>query len=252
MPLFRVIGALLILLPWPSAHAEDRITVFAAASLTDAIGEISAEYEKTRSVKVVQSYAASSALARQIENGAPADVFISADAQWMDYLQEKRRIDAATRMDIIGNKLVLIAPKGQGFKVAFTPQFEFAKAFDGRLCTGHVDSVPIGIYAKQALVSLNWWGETKRRIVGAQDVRAAMAFVARRECAAGIVYETDARITDQVEIVGTFPSESHMPVIYPMALVANAKPVSRDFMAYMKSASAANIFRKYGFTPLSQ
>lgn len=233
-----------------SALAGDKVTVFAAASLTNALSDISAAYEKEKEAKVTQSYAASSALAKQIENGAPADIFISADTKWMDYLQDKKRIDAASRSNLLGNKVVLIAPKGRGFKVDFNAGFDFAKAFDGRLCTGDVEAVPIGMYAKQALGNLNWWNAVKTRIVGAQDVRAALAFVARGECAAGIVYETDAKVSDRVEIVGVFPAETHTPVVYPVARVAGAKNSDSAFLSYLKSPLAAEVFRKYGFTPL--
>ena len=241
---------LLALLMSSAALAEDKVTVFAAASLTNALADISTAYEKEKGAKVTQSYAASSALAKQIENGAPADIFISADTKWMDYLQDKKRIDAASRSNLLGNKVVLIAPKGRGFKVDFNASFDFAKAFDGRLCTGDVEAVPIGIYAKQALGNLNWWNGVKTRIVGAQDVRAALAFVARGECAAGIVYETDARVSDKVEIIGVFPAETHTPVVYPVARVAGAKNPDSAFLTYLKSPLAADIFRKYGFTPL--
>ena len=252
MKLPRFICTLIALFVYSSARAEDnKLTVFAAASLTNALGEISSQYEKEKLVKVVQSYAASSTLAKQIENGAPADVFVSADTKWMDYLQDKQRIDPATRSNLLGNKLVLIAPKGKAIKVEFMPAFDFAKAFDGRLCTGDVESVPVGIYAKQALTNLNWWNNVKMRIVGAQDVRAALAFVERGECALGIVYETDAKITNKVEIVGTFPAESHSPVIYPVALVAGAKNADKAYLEYLKSTPASAVFRKYGFTPLN-
>ena len=242
--------SLLAMLITSSALAEDKVTVFAAASLTNALADISAAYEKEKEAKVTQSYAASSALAKQIENGAPADIFISADTKWMDYLQDKKRIEAASRSNLLGNKVVLIAPKGRGFRVDFNTSFDFAKAFDGRLCTGDVEAVPIGIYAKQALGNLNWWNGVKTRIVGAQDVRAALAFVARGECAAGIVYETDAKVSDKVEIVGVFPQETHAPVVYPVARVAGAKNADSAFLTYLKSPFAADIFRKYGFTPL--
>lgn len=249
---FKCIGVLAACLACSLANADNKLSVFAAASLTNALGEISSQYEKEKSVKVVQSYAASSALAKQIENGAPADVFVSADSKWMDYLQDKQRIDPSTRNDLLGNKLVLIAPRSKAVQVEFAPAFDFAKAFEGRLCTGDVESVPIGIYAKQALTHLAWWNNVKSRIVGAQDVRAALAFVERGECALGIVYETDAKISDKVEIVGTFPADSHSPVIYSVALIAGAKNADKAYLEYLKTPLAAGVFRKYGFTPLNK
>lgn len=234
------------------ANAEEKVTVFAAASLTNALTDIGAQYEKDKTTKVVYSFAASSTLAKQIENGAPADIFVSADTKWMNYLQDKKLTDTATRKEFLGNKLVLIAPKGRGFNVKLDKSFDFAKAFDGRLCTGDIDSVPAGIYAKQSLTYLNWWNGIKTRIVGAQDVRGALAFVERGECAAGIVYETDAKVSSKVEIVATFPENSHKPIVYPIAFVANAKNVNNDYFNYLQSPAALDIFRKYGFNILNQ
>ena len=233
------------------ASADEKVTVFAAASLTNALTDIGAQYEKEKATKIVHSFAASSTLAKQIENGAPADIFISADTKWMNYLQDKKLINTASRKEFLGNKLVLIAPKGRGFNVKFEKSFDFAKSFDGRLCTGDIDSVPAGIYAKDSLIYLNWWDGIKTRIVGTQDVRGALAFVERGECAAGIVYETDAKISSKVEIVATFPEESHKPIVYPMAFVANAKNVNNDYFSYLQSSSALDIFKKYGFNILN-
>ncbi|OAM52300.1 molybdate ABC transporter substrate-binding protein [Methylovorus sp. MM2] len=235
------------------AHAEDKkLTVFAAASLTNVLSEITAQYEKEKSIKVVNSFAASSALAKQIENGAPADIFMSADTKWMNYLQDKKRIEIDTRTDLLGNRLVLIAPKGKTFKVDFTKVFDLSKAFDGRLCTGELDSVPVGIYAKKALNNLGWWDAIKTRIVGTQDVRAALVFVERGECTAGIVYETDAKVSSKVDIVGVFPESTHDPIIYPVAMVINGQPASLDFLQYLVSPAVGEIFSKYGFTLLKK
>ena len=233
------------------ASADEKVTVFAAASLTNALTDIGVQYEKEKATKIVHSFAASSTLAKQIENGAPADIFISADTKWMNYLQDKKLINTASRKEFLGNKLVLIAPKGRGFNVKFDKSFDFSKSFDGRLCTGDIDSVPAGIYAKDTLTYLNWWDGIKTRIVGTQDVRGALAFVERGECAAGIVYETDAKISNKVEIVATFPEESHKPIVYPMAFVVNAKNVNNDYFSYLQSSSALDIFKKYGFNILN-
>jgi len=231
------------------ASAEQKVTVFAAASLTNAISEVAALYEKEAAAKVTTSFASSSALAKQIENGAPADVFMSADLKWMNYLQDKSKIDKGTRQNLLGNKLVLIAPKGKGFDVKAEKGFDFAKAFDGRLCTGDLESVPVGIYAKQSLKLLGWWDAVKSRIVGTQDVRAALVFVERGECAVGIVYETDAKVSGKVDVIGTFPESSHDPVVYPVAAVT---PQGKGFVEYLGSPQAAAVFTKYGFTVLGK
>ena len=253
--MIKSIAISLISLPIASialvASADEKVTVFAAASLTNALTDISALYQKGQDTKIVHSFAASSTLAKQIENGAPADIFISADTKWMNYLQNKKLINTASRKEFLGNKLVLIAPKGLGFNVKFDKSFDFSKSFDGRLCTGDIDSVPAGIYAKDSLTYLNWWDGIKTRIVGTQDVRGALAFVERGECAAGIVYETDAKISNKVEIVATFPEESHKPIVYPMAFVVNAKNVNNDYFSYLQSSNALDIFKKYGFNILN-
>jgi len=246
-------GLLLVSLAF-AVNAEDKVTIFAAASLTNVITELGAQYEKEQSVKVVNSFAASSALAKQIENGAPADIFMSADSKWMNYLQDKNLIDVSSRVNLLGNRLVLIAPKGRSFKVDFKKTFDFAKAFDGKLCTGDIDAVPVGIYAKQSFNNLGWWDSIKTRIVGTQDVRAALAFVERGECAAGIVYETDAKVSDKVDIVGVFPDETHDPVVYPLAIVSKASdnPLAKSFATYLASPKAAETFSRYGFTVLTK
>jgi molybdate transport system substrate-binding protein len=244
--------SILLIIATNFARAENKITVFAAASLTNALTEISAQYEKNNSVKIAHSFAASSALAKQIENGAPADIFISADNKWMNYLQDKKLIDIATRKDLLGNTLVLIAPKGREFKVQFAKTFDFAKAFEGRLCTGDIEAVPVGIYAKESLIKLNWWDAIKTRIVGAQDVRGALAFVERGECAVGVVYETDAKISSKVDVVGVFPEETHSPIVYPIALVNNSKNKANDYLMYLQSNEALAIFKKYGFSILNK
>jgi len=234
-----------------NAQAESKVTVFAAASLTNAMGEIAKAYESEQPIKVQSSYSASSNLAKQIDSGAPADIFMSADSKWMNYLQDKKRIDVATRVNLLGNRLVIIAPKGKNFKVQTDKSFNFSSAFNGRLCTGEIDSVPAGIYAKQSLVALKWWDSVKSRIIGTQDVRAAVVFVERGECDAGIVYETDAKVSNKVEIVATLPDETHEPIVYPLALVQGAKPEAKSFYEFIKSGKAKTIFIQYGFTPIT-
>ena len=248
----KLLIALSLLFTSLVGYADEKVTVFAAASLTNALTDIGLQYEKEKTTKIVHSFAASSTLAKQIENGAPADIFISADTKWMNYLQDKKLINTATRKEFLGNKLVLIAPKGRGFNVKFDQSFNFSKSFDGRLCTGDIDSVPAGIYAKDSLIYLNWWDAIKTRIVGTQDVRGALTFVERGECAAGIVYETDAKVSSKVEIVGVFPEQSHKPIVYPMAFVANAKNANSDYFNYIQSDAALAVFKKYGFNIISK
>jgi molybdate transport system substrate-binding protein len=219
------------------------VTVYAAASLTNALGEIAKAYEASHGVKVKTSFAASGALAKQIEAGAPADVFISADTKWTDYLDAKGKIDHDSLANLLGNTLVLIAPKGKGFPVRMEPGFDFAQAFGGKLCTGETESVPVGIYAKEALGKLGWWEGVRARIVGTDDVRAALDLVGRGECV-GIVYETDAKISGQVEILAAFPEDTHAPIVYPAALVTQSG-AAKAFFEYLKRATP--VFAQYGF-----
>jgi molybdate transport system substrate-binding protein len=235
------------------AHAEQKLTVFAAASLTNAISDIANEYEKDKRINIQTSFASSSTLAKQIEKGAPADIFISADTKWMNYLQDKNLVKIESRVNLLGNQLVLIAPKGKSFKVTMDKGFNLASAFSGKLCTGELESVPVGIYAKQSLKSLDWWDSIKMRIVGTQDVRAALVFVERAECDAGIVYATDAKASSKVEKIAVFPETTHEPIVYPLALLNHASTQAVAFYDYLKSEKAKTIFAKYGFlTNLSQ
>ena len=224
-------------------------TVYAAASLTDVLDAITEKYQQIRPADIRLSYASSSTLARQIEAGASADLYIPADEQWMDYLSERDLIDKDSRRSLLRNSLVMIAPVDHPRQVdmaAATPP-----GFDGRLCMGEPDSVPAGMYGRQALASLGWWPFLEARVAGMQDVRAALAFVARGECPLGIVYETDTRVTDQVMIAGRFPEHSHMPVRYPAALLLGADTAARDFLDYLSGPEAATLFRAAGFTVIS-
>ena len=231
------------------AWAADQITVFAAASTTNVIQDLAALYEKQKGVKVATSFAAASALAKQIEQGAPADVFISADLKWMDYLDGKDKIAKDSRRNLFGNRLVLIAPKGKAFPVKLEKSFDLPGAFQGRWCSCDA-SVPIGQYSKQALTALGWWAALEPRLAAAPDVRSALAFVERGECAVGIVYETDAKVSDKVAVLGVFPADTHSPVLYPAALVQGAKPAARGFLDFLHTPAAAKVFRQYGFTAL--
>jgi molybdate transport system substrate-binding protein len=230
------------------AFAQDKsLTVFAAASMKNALDDIDAAYTAKTGVKVVASYAASSALAKQIEQGAPADIFASADTDWMDYAINKTNINEPTRINLLGNSIVLIAPKDSKIEnVAIGPGFDLAKlAGDGKIATGDVKAVPVGKYAKAALEKLGAWQAAEPKFAMAESVRAALALVARGEAVLGIVYSTDAKVEPGVKIVGVFPPDSHPAIIYPVA--ATAKAEAADYLAFLRSSAAKAIFEKYGF-----
>ncbi len=234
-------------------HAEEPARVFAAASLTNALNDVGAAWKNVGHPLPSLAYAASSALAKQIDSGAPADVFASADSTWMDFLDERGRIAVGTRVNLLGNVLVLVAPKGRPVSVEMKQGFDFAGAFTGKLCTGEPGVVPVGIYAQQSLESLGWWDALQGRIVGTDDVRTALAFVERGECPLGIVYATDAQISEKVEVVGRFPEASHKPIVYPVALVKGARADAGAFLKFMTtSPEAAAIYTRYGFTRLNK
>ncbi|HEI8865909.1 molybdate ABC transporter substrate-binding protein [Serratia sp. AKBS12] len=234
------------------ASAADKITVFAAASLTNALQEITEQYQQGKNVQVVSSFASSSTLARQIEQGAPADLFISADQQWMDYAIDKGQMVADSRYTLLGNDLVLIAARGAKLdKVAITTQTDWTRLLDGgRLAVGDPDHVPAGIYAKEALQNLKAWPQLEPMLARANNVRSAMALVERQEAPLGIVYGSDAVASDKVKAIGVFPADSHKPVEYPMAMVkGHDTPSVSAFYTYLKSPQAAAIFQRYGFSP---
>ena len=234
-----------------AADSEKSITVFAAASLTNALQDLGDAFTKDTSIPVRFSFAASSALARQIENGARADVFFSADLEWMDYLQARNLIQTASRHDLLGNQLVLIAPVDSRINLKIAPHFALAAALGkSHLATGDPDSVPVGRYAHEALASLGVWDQVAARLVRADSVRAALAFVDRGEAALGIVYATDAMIDKNVRVVDLFPADSHAPIIYPAALTSGAGADAAKFLAYIHGPAGDLTFRHYGFTPL--
>lgn len=238
----------------PASAQQKAITVFAAASLKNALDEVNAAFSQQSGVKVVTSYGASSALARQIAQGAPADVFASADLDWMDYSAQKKSINLDTRVNLLGNRLVLIAPKdSQVDTVAIGPRLDLAKLIgSGRIVTGEVNSVPVGKYAKDALEKLGLWAAVEKKFAMADNVRAALALVARGEAALGIVYETDARIERGVKILGAFPPDSHPAIVYPVAATVNAKPETAAYLNFLRSGAAKAVFERYGFTFLVQ
>ena len=182
-------------------------------------------------------------LPNKLKRGHPADLFISADNKWMDYLDGKGKVVQGSRFNLAGNSLVLIAPRGKGFVVQMEKGFDFADSFKGKLCTGQPESVPAGIYAKESSSKLGWWDEMKDRVVGTDDVRAALDLVGRGECV-GIVYTTDALASSKVETVATFPDELHAPIVYPAALLTQSAE-AKSFLDYLKGS--ARVFAKYGF-----
>jgi molybdate transport system substrate-binding protein len=234
----------------PVAAQDKSITLFAAASLKNAVDEINARLTARSGIKVVASYAASSALMKQIEQGAPADVFASADLDWMDYGAQKKLIQDDTRLNLLGNRLVLIAPKESRLgSVTIAPGFDLAGlAGDGRIATGDARAVPAGKYAKAALEKLGSWAAAEKKFAFAENVRAALVLVARGEVPLGIVYETDAKVEPNVKVVGTFPAESHPPIVYPVALTAIARPDAAQYLAHLRSQEAKAVFERYGFT----
>ncbi|WP_284777324.1 molybdate ABC transporter substrate-binding protein [Agrobacterium sp. lyk4-40-TYG-31] len=234
------------------ALAQNKVTVFAAASMKNALDAANAEWTKETANEATVSYAASSALAKQIEAGAPADVFISADLAWMDYVAGKKLIKDGTRVNLLGNRLVLVAPSDKAKPVDISQGFDLAGLIgDGKLAMGAVDSVPAGKYGKAALEKLGVWSAVQSKVAGAESVRAALVLVSRGEAPYGIVYQTDAAADPGVKIVGTFPQDSHEPIIYPVAILSESKsPAATAYLDFLKSAKAAPYFEKQGFTIL--
>ena len=247
--MLRRLVFLLTLLAAP-AQAQDRLIVFAAVSLTESLAAVGKAYAETGRGAPIFSFAASSALARQIENGAPAALFVSADEEWMDYLGARELIDPHSRASFLGNTLVLVAPKGESLGVVIGSNFDLVRALKGRkLALADPTAVPAGRYAQAALTFLGAWKAVEPQVVRADNVRAALSFVERREAAAGIVYATDAALTANVEIAGVFPANSHPPVSYSVAIVAgNDSPEARAFRAFLLGESARAIYHAYGFT----
>ena len=226
--------------------------IFAAASLKNALDEVATRWQRESGKKVVISYAASNTLIKQIEQGAPADIFMSADLDWMDYGQQKNLIDAQTRSNLLSNRIVLVAPKDAGFTLNITPGFDLASALKGgRLAMANVDAVPAGKYGKAALEKLGAWEGVKDKVAQADNVRAALLLVSRGEAPIGIVYQTDAASEPAVKVVGTFPEDSHPPITYPVALTkTSTNPDARAFLSYIRSPAARPAFERQGFTIL--
>ena len=230
------------------AQADDATLVFAAASLKNALDAIVDDYFKATGKTVTVSYAGSSALAKQIEQGAPADIFFSADLDWMNDIAGKDLIVSDTRVTLLGNDIVLVAPVASDVHVDIGPNFPLAATLgDGKLAMALTASVPAGKYGKASLESLGVWESVSAKVAEAENVRAALALVSRGEAPLGIVYATDAKVDPGVKVVGVFPEDSHPPILYPVALTASAKPGARAFLDYLTSPAAKPRFEEQGF-----
>jgi len=238
----------------PAQAQGDDIVIFAAASLKDALDAINAEWQKETGKRATISYAASSVLAKQIEQDAPAQIFISADLDWMDYVEQKKLIKPASRVNLLGNRIVLIARKDKAQPIEIRQGFDLAKLLGrGYLAVANVDSVPAGKYAKAALEKLDVWASVADKLAQSADVRAALLRVSRGQAPVGIVYQTDAAADQNVTIIGAFPDNTHQPIVYPIALTTKASnPDAAAFYGYLRGAKATAVFEALGFTFLNQ
>ena len=257
--------ALLVLLPALVAHAQDpaapppkktssaELLVYAAASLTDVLQKVGADYTRQRGTTVKFSFGGTSTLARQLESGARPDVFVSADEDWMGYVDERKLIVHDSRVDLLGNQLVLIAPADRPTVLPIVPGFKLREALgaEGRLSLADPGAVPAGKYAKAALTRLGVWDTVSDRLATSENVRTAMLYVARGEAPLGIVYATDAKTEPKVRVVGEFPAATHPPIRYPAAVTAHAAPQAADFLAYLQSDAARAKFVAAGFDVLA-
>jgi len=243
--------AFLPLVAYGPPAAAQTVTVFAAASLKDALDEIDGRFQALGGGRAAISYASSASLARQIENGAPADIFISADSDWMDHVEKRRLVRAGTRTNLLRNEIVLVAPAESHATLTIGPKFPLARLLgDGRLAMGDPVSVPAGKYGKAALEALEVWASVADRVARAENVRAALAFVARGEAPFGIVYRTDAAAERKVRIVGVFPASSYPPIVYPAAMLQDGRsPGAGKYFQFIRSAEARAIFHRHGFVP---
>ncbi|MGD9841785.1 MAG: molybdate ABC transporter substrate-binding protein [Steroidobacteraceae bacterium] len=249
---FQFLATLLLAAQVHAAQpAAPPLLVYAAASLTNVLQEMGAAYQYETGQPVKFSFASSATLARQIESGARADVFISADSDWMNYLQQRQLIKVNSRYDLLGNRLVLIAPADSNLQLTIAPNFALARALgNGRLSVGDPDSVPAGKYAREALSSLGVWNEVTNKLVRGDSVRTALVFVERGEAPLGIVYETDALPDKRVRIVDYFPVDSHAPIVYPIALTVSANKDADKFITYLCGKNGTAIFSKHSFSVL--
>ena len=246
--LFLLIIFFALMVTSPGLRAD--VTVFAAASLKNALDEVQKHWVAQKGGRVVIAYAASSALARQIEKGAPADIFFSADLDWMDALAAKNLLRPETRSNLLANRLALVAPVESKATITLQPGADLAALLaDGRLATANVDSVPAGKYAKAAFEKLGLWVSVKDRLAQAENVRAALLLVARGEAPLGVTYATDAAAEPKARIIALFPEESHPPIVYPIAMLRDsAHPQALRLLEFLKGGSARTIFERHGFT----
>jgi len=246
---FALALAMVICLFPMSLHAQKSVTVFAAASLKSALDEVAAHYSGETATTLRVSYAGSSALARQIQYGAPAQIFLSANTAWMDVVQDEGLLAEATRVDVLTNRLVLIGALGVEEPLTIAPGFDLAGSLaDARLAMALVDAVPAGIYGRAALQSLGVWNSVRHRVAQTDNVRAALRLVALGEARLGIVYATDAGADPRVHLLGVFPADSHPPILYPAAVLKEGDtPEARAFLAFLTGDVAGTIFRRHGF-----
>jgi molybdate transport system substrate-binding protein len=239
--------------PSAASQQSSEVLVFAAASLQDVLDALVEPALRSTGIRMRISYAASSALARQIENGAPAGLFISADLDWMDYLAQRKLVDATSRVNLAGNRLVLIAPRSEPASLRIAPGFALAAALGGsRLALANPDAVPAGKYAKAALTALRVWDSVAGKVAAAETVRAALLLVARGEARLGIVYATDAKVEPGVTVVDTFSETLHPPIVYPAALVPNRGAGASKLLEFLKSDTATKAFQAQGFTTVAR
>ncbi|MCA9752200.1 MAG: molybdate ABC transporter substrate-binding protein [Gemmatimonadetes bacterium] len=248
----RRVALAALLLTWSGCgpQAPPDVTVYAAASLGPALDEIAREFRRETGKRVVADYASSSVLARRLLAGAPADVFLSAHPRWMDRLESERRLEFATRSDLLGNGLVVVGPTGSGRTLS---ALEDLAGGEGRIAVGDPDHVPAGVYAKEALIAANVWERVAPRLIPAGDVRAALMLVERGECVAGIVYRSDAASSDRVRTLYEIPDDLHEPIVYPVAILrGHSTPASSAYLEFLRSDVAREVFRRYGFTVRSR
>lgn len=236
-----------------TVQAQEKVTVFAAASLKNALDSVNAAWKADAGKEATISYESSGTLAKQIEAAAPADIFVSADLKWMKYLSDKNLTKPDTEVKLLGNRIVLVAPADSKAEITIAKGFDLAGLLgDGKLAMGDVKSVPAGTYGKAALESLDVWASVENKVAQAENVRAALKLVATGEAALGIVYATDAHAEKGVKVIGTFPEDSHQPIVYPAAITAESKSADAEaFLKYMQSAKAKELFEAQGFTFLA-
>lgn len=245
---FRGIALVLVLAWCPTLAAAQPVTVYAAASLTDVLGDLAQRFKASGQGELNLVPGGTSSLAKQIENGAPADLFFAASAEWMTHLDSLGLIEKDTCTSLLGNTLVVIAPAAEGFAVEARKGFDFAGAFKGRLAIADPDHIPAGIHTRQAFEWLGWWAGVQGRLAPAADVRAALVYVERGECAAGVVYATEVARSDKVKVLATLPAQAHAPITYPVAIVKGHRTGKAvQALAFLQSPEAAEVFAQYGF-----